>query len=85
MKFLLGMFIRLQENLPEVTLVDLLKTFAAITKRGIDYNVETNTISFFDFNFNKSNGINLDDKVIDVVRWTVLFGLRKAEYSELQK
>lgn len=57
----------LQENLPEVTLVDLLKTFAAITKRGIDYDVETNTISFFDFNFNKSNGINLDDKVVELV------------------
>ena len=47
--------------------MELFKTIAAITKRGIDYNVATNTISFFDFNFNKSNGINLDDKVIDVV------------------
>ena len=57
----------LQSNLPEVTLVDLLKTAANLFKMGIDYDVATNTVSFYDFSFDKSQAIELDSKTIEIL------------------
>lgn len=56
----------LQYNLPEVTFIDLLKTYANIFKCGILYNSVSNTISFFNFNFDKSNAKKLDDIMIGI-------------------
>ena len=56
----------LQDNLPDITLVDIFKIYANLLKRGIDYDALTNTVSFFDFNFDKSAAKKLDDIVIDV-------------------
>ena len=56
----------LQQNLPEVTFVDILKTYANLFKCGIDYNSLTNTISFFNFNFDRSNAIVLDERIIEI-------------------
>lgn len=57
----------LQSNLPEVTMVDLLKTAANLLRMGIDYDVATNTVSFYDFNFDKSQAIELDSKTIEIL------------------
>lgn len=56
----------LQQNLPKITLLDLVKTFANLFRLGVVYNAATNTISFFDFVFNKSAYTKLDDIVISV-------------------
>jgi hypothetical protein len=56
----------LYQNLPDVTIIDILKTYANLLHCGIDYNVETNTISFFDFNFNKANAKKLEGKVVSL-------------------
>ena len=56
----------LQQNLPKITLLDLVKTFANLFRFGVVYNAATNTISFFDFNFNKASYKKLDDIVISV-------------------
>ena len=56
----------LQDNLPEVTFVDLIKIYANIFKCGILYDAELNKISFFNYNFDKSNAIELDSMLIDV-------------------
>lgn len=57
----------LQPNLPEVTLIDLLKTAANLFRMGIDYDVATNTVSFYDFAFDKSQAIELDSKTIEIL------------------
>lgn len=57
----------LQSNLPEVTLIDLLKTAANLLRMGIDYDVATNTLSFYDFSFDKSQAIELDSKTIEIL------------------
>lgn len=57
----------LQSNLPEVTLIDLLKTAANLLRMGIDYDVATNTVSFYDFAFDKSQAIELDSKTIEIL------------------
>lgn len=57
----------LQSNLPEVTLIDLLKTAANLLRMGIDYDVTTNTVSFYDFSFDKSQAIELDSKTIEIL------------------
>lgn len=56
----------LYQNLPDVTIIDILKTYSNLLHCGIDYNVETNTISFFDFNFNKANAKKLEGKVVSL-------------------
>ena len=56
----------IKPNLPKVTLTDIIKTFANLLHCGVDYNPDTNTISFFDFNFNKTNAKKLEGKVIDI-------------------
>jgi hypothetical protein len=53
-------------NLPDVTIIDILKTYANLLHCGIDYSVETNTISFFNFNFNKVNAKKLEGKVVSL-------------------
>jgi len=62
----LGEVYYLQNNLPEVTFVDLLKTVANLLRAGINYDATTNTISLFDFNFNKANAIELENDVIAI-------------------
>ena len=57
----------LQSNLPEVTLIDLLKTAANLFRMGIDYDVATNTVSFYNFSFDKSQAIELDSKTIEIL------------------
>lgn len=57
----------LQPNLPEVTLIDLLKTAANLLRMGIDYDVVTNTVSFYNFAFDKSQAIELDSKTIEIL------------------
>ena len=57
----------LQPNLPEVTLIDLLKTAANLLRMGIDYDVATNTVSFYNFAFDKSQAIELDSKTIEIL------------------
>lgn len=57
----------LQPNLPEVTFTDLLKTAANLLRMGIDYDVATNTLSFYDFSFDKSQAIELDSKTIEIL------------------
>lgn len=56
----------LKYNLPEVTFMDIVKTFANIFKCGILYNSSTNTISFFNFSFDKSSAKRLDESVINI-------------------
>ena len=57
----------LQPNLPEVTLIDLLKTAANLLRMGIDYDVTTNTVSFYNFAFDKSQAIELDSRTIEIL------------------
>lgn len=54
----------LKENLPEITLIDILKTYANLFRCGIEYDHSTNTVSFFNFGFDKSAATELDDIVI---------------------
>ena len=56
----------LKPNLPDVTMIDLLKTYAALFHCGIKYDVSTNTISFFNYNFDKSAAREIDDIIISV-------------------
>jgi hypothetical protein len=56
----------LSQNLPKVTLIDLVKVLANLFRCGITYDGVTNTIGFFDFNFNKASAKVIDDIVIDV-------------------
>ena len=56
----------LQSNLPEVTFNDLLKTTAGIMLSGLGFDEATNTLSLFDFNYNKANSIELDGILIEI-------------------
>lgn len=56
----------LQQNLPKVTLLDLVKTFANLFRVGVTYDAATNKIGFFDFDFNKANYKKLDDTVVEI-------------------
>ena len=53
----------LKDNLPDVTLIDLLKTYAHIYNRLLFYDPEENKFSFFDGNFTNTP-ISLDDRII---------------------
>ena len=53
----------LKDNLPDVTLIDLLKTYAHIYNRLLFYDSEANRFSFFDGNFTNTP-ISLDDRII---------------------
>ena len=55
----------LKDNLPEVTLIDLLKVYAHIYNALLYYDVETNTVSFFDGNFT-SEPIPLESKLVKI-------------------
>jgi hypothetical protein len=56
----------LKPNLPEVSMIDLLKTYAGLFHCGIKYTAATNTISFFNYAFDKSTATLIDDIIIDV-------------------
>ena len=53
----------LKDNLPDVTLIDLLKTYAHIYNRLLFYDSEENKFSFFDGNFTNTP-ISLDERII---------------------
>ena len=53
----------LKDNLPDVTLIDLLKTYAHIYNRLLFYDAEENKFSFFDGNFTNTP-ISLDERII---------------------
>ena len=55
----------LKDNLPEVTLIDLLKVYAHIYNALLYYDVTTSNFSFFDGNFT-ADPIRLDDKLIRI-------------------
>lgn len=56
----------LKPNLPEITFIDILKIYANLFKCGILYDAATNTVSFFNFDFDKSTAMSLDDLVIEI-------------------
>lgn len=56
---------QLQPNLPDVTLIDLIKTFAFLNSKAIRWNEHTKTISFSDFSY-IGNGIDLTPKIISI-------------------
>ena len=56
---------KLKDNLPEVTLIDLLKVYAHIYNALLYYDVTTSNFSFFDGNFT-ADPIRLDDKLIKI-------------------
>ena len=56
----------LRDNLPDVTFIDLLKIYANIFKCGILYDVEANRISFFNFIFDLSTAMQLDDVCLEI-------------------
>lgn len=56
--------VRLQDNLPDVTVVDLLKTFAAISGLQLNY-TEAIGITFEDLNFDNWSVFDINGKVID--------------------
>lgn len=56
----------LQANLPEITFNDLLKTTAGIMLSGLGFDESTNTLSLFDFNYDKANSIELDGMLIEI-------------------
>ena len=60
----LGEMYPLQYNLPDITFVDILKIYANLFRCGINYDATTNTVSFFNFNFDRSQAIDLTDIVI---------------------
>lgn len=56
----------LKPNLPDITLVDILKIYANLFRCGLNYDEATNTVSFFNFAFDKSAAMELDDIVIEI-------------------
>lgn len=56
----------LKPNLPDITLVDILKIYANLFRCGLNYDEATNTVSFFNFAFDKSAAMVLDDILIEV-------------------
>ena len=55
-----GSICRLQDNLPEITFVELLKVFAAVTGKVLNYD-EENGVTFDDLNFNMWAVVELKD------------------------
>ena len=56
----------LRDNLPDVTLIDLLKVYANIFRCGLDYDPVANKINFFNYSFDKSAATPIDDIIIGV-------------------
>lgn len=56
----------LKPNLPDISMIDILKTYAGLFHAGIRYDSATNTISFFNYAFDKSSATVIDDVIIDV-------------------
>lgn len=56
----------LKPNLPDVTIVDILKIYANLFRCGLNYDESTNTVSFFNFAFDKSAAMELDNIVIEI-------------------
>ena len=56
----------LKENLPEITLIDILKTYANLFRCGLLYDQQTNTVSFFNYAFDKSAAVDLTDSLIKI-------------------
>ena len=56
----------LSANLPELTFNDLLKTTAGVMLSGLGFDEATNTLSLFDFNYNKANSIEIDGILIEI-------------------
>lgn len=65
-KISLGYPYSLIDNLPELTFNDLLKTTAGVMLSGLGFDESTNTLSLFDFNYNKANSIAIDDMLIEI-------------------
>jgi hypothetical protein len=63
----------LKDNLPEVTLIDLFQLYAHTYNSLLYYDVETNTVSFFDGNFT-SEPVPLDNKLIKIEKITRTIG-----------
>lgn len=57
---------QLRPNLPDITVLDLLKIAANLTNTSFYIVKGQNTISFFDYNFENDNIIDLSEKVISV-------------------
>ena len=56
----------LKDNLPELTFNDLLKTTAGVMLSGLGFDEATNTLSLFDFNYDKANSIEIDGMLIEI-------------------
>lgn len=56
----------LNENLPKLTFLDLLNIFANLTYCSFIWNEDTQTIEFFNYEFNKSNFIDLTERLISI-------------------
>lgn len=56
----------LSANLPELTFNDLLKTTAGVMLSGLGFDEATNTLSLFDFNYDKANSIEIDNMLIEI-------------------
>lgn len=56
----------LKPNLPDITIIDILKIYANLFRCGLIYDSSTNTVSFFNFSFDKSSAMALDDILIEV-------------------
>ncbi|HOV88851.1 MAG TPA: hypothetical protein PLB74_02210 [Candidatus Paceibacterota bacterium] len=61
-----GDYFPLNENLPDLTFIDLLKIFANLTSTAIIWNEETQTIEFFRYDFDFSNQLDLTDNLISL-------------------
>lgn len=61
-----GDYFPLNENLPDLTFIDLLKIFANLTSTAIIWNEDTHTIEFFRYDFNFSNQLDLTDNLISL-------------------
>ena len=60
-----GDYYLLLQNLPDVTLIDLVKTFAFLNSKAVRWNEQTKTISFSDFAYS-GNGTDLTQKIISI-------------------
>jgi hypothetical protein len=61
-----GDYFPLNENLPDLTFIDLLKIFANLTSTAIIWNEETQTIEFFRYDFDFSNQLDLTENLISL-------------------
>jgi len=56
----------LTTNLPKLTFLDLLNIFANLTYSSFIWNEDTQTIEFFNYEFDKSNFIDLTERLISI-------------------